>query len=53
MSAIGRVRQAITGSISDSVPTYKCCGCGSHFELQYHVCPLCGSFSVERSEWDC
>ena len=26
---------------------YHCKGCGTGFEVQYHVCPECGGFSVE------
>jgi rubredoxin len=27
--------------------SYVCRGCGTGFDLQYHVCPDCGSFSVD------
>jgi hypothetical protein len=26
---------------------YVCRGCESLFDVQYHVCPVCGGFSVE------
>ena len=26
---------------------YACRGCGETYEVQYHVCPECGGFSVE------
>ncbi|SDX57049.1 hypothetical protein [Halobellus clavatus] len=26
---------------------YACLGCGATYEVQYHVCPECGGFSVE------
>jgi rubrerythrin len=29
------------------VDAYVCQGCGTGFDLQYHVCPACGSFSVD------
>ncbi|SFR47340.1 hypothetical protein [Halogeometricum limi] len=27
---------------------YVCRGCGSAYDVQYHVCPDCGGFSVDR-----
>ena len=27
---------------------YVCRGCGTAYDVQYHVCPECGGFSVER-----
>ncbi|QIB72787.1 hypothetical protein GL213_11685 [Halogeometricum borinquense] len=27
---------------------YVCRGCGTAYDVQYHVCPDCGGFSVER-----
>ena len=26
---------------------YRCKGCSTGFDVQYHVCPECGGFSVE------
>jgi hypothetical protein len=28
---------------------YRCRGCRTGFDVQYHVCPECGSFSVESA----
>lgn len=39
------------GSDSGAEAWYECFGCGQRFELQYHSCPDCGSFRVERTEW--
>lgn len=30
---------------------YRCRRCGMQFELQHHVCPECGSYTVERDAW--
>ena len=29
---------------------YVCRGCGEAFTLEYHVCPECGGYSVERTQ---
>lgn len=30
---------------------YRCLRCRASFELQHHVCPECGSYTVERDLW--
>lgn len=30
---------------------YECEGCLERFEIQYHSCPECGSYRVNRSSW--
>lgn len=30
---------------------YRCQRCGTPFELQHHVCPECGSYTVDRDAW--
>ncbi|RLM59617.1 hypothetical protein DVK02_02440 [Halobellus sp. Atlit-31R] len=32
---------------TDRTAPYACLGCGATYEVQYHVCPECGGFSVE------
>ncbi|MFC6871811.1 hypothetical protein [Halobellus marinus] len=32
---------------SGGTTPYACQGCGATFEVQYHVCPECGGYSVE------
>ena len=39
-------REARAGA--DRTAQYRCLGCESVYEVQYHVCPECGGFSVER-----
>jgi rRNA maturation endonuclease Nob1 len=34
----------------DSSRPYVCEGCGTSFDVQYHVCPECGGYSVEHCE---
>jgi len=33
--------------MTESAP-YACKGCGTAFDVQYHVCPECGGYSVEH-----
>jgi rRNA maturation endonuclease Nob1 len=30
---------------------YVCLACETAFEVQYHKCPVCGSFDVRCSRW--
>jgi len=32
-------------------PSYVCIACETAFEVQYHDCPVCGSFDVRCSKW--
>ena len=40
----------LQGLLSNEDPTepYLCPSCGARFELQYHVCPECGGYSIQR-----
>jgi rRNA maturation endonuclease Nob1 len=42
------VRRAIGLDLPPERP-YACPGCESRFELQHHVCPVCGGYSMERA----
>ena len=44
--AFGRLKR-IAG-LSKRRSPYVCRGCEATFNVQYHVCPECGSYSVER-----
>lgn len=46
MNAITRLLGA------ESRGDYKCRGCGSAFDVQYHVCPVCRGFSVDSVSFD-
>ena len=50
MNLTGRLKHCISGS-SEGEP-YMCGNCGSEFDIQYHVCPECGGFNVERQHWE-
>ena len=36
----------------DEEPHYVCGDCGKPLAVQYHSCPECGSFNVDRNGWD-
>ncbi len=31
---------------------FECTGCGNRYALQYFSCPDCGSYDVDRVEWE-
>jgi rubrerythrin len=40
------------GDGQDERQPYVCRGCETPFDVQYHVCPVCGGFSVEPVPWE-
>jgi rRNA maturation endonuclease Nob1 len=46
--ALTALRRAI-GLDHPAEPPYTCRSCESRFDLQHHVCPVCGGFSIERT----
>ncbi len=36
----------------DDDPVYECQRCDSQFEVEYYICPDCGSYRVERTDWE-
>jgi lipopolysaccharide biosynthesis regulator YciM len=46
---LGRLKR-LAGLTAPETPPYRCHGCETGFEVQYHVCPDCGSYTVERAE---
>jgi rRNA maturation endonuclease Nob1 len=51
MSTLSRVRAAFTTSTEDERHPYECTNCGAQFALQRQVCPECGGYSLDRTEW--
>jgi len=35
----------------DAPPEYACRSCDTGYDVQHHVCPSCGGYSVERVDW--
>lgn len=49
MGTLDRVLDAF--SEDDTRPEYACLACETGYDIQYHVCPECGGYSVERLDW--
>jgi rRNA maturation endonuclease Nob1 len=32
-------------------PEFACLTCDASYDVQHHVCPRCGGYSVERNDW--
>jgi rRNA maturation endonuclease Nob1 len=45
--ALARVGPRDSATEAREADPYVCRGCGVTHEVQYHVCPECGGFSVE------
>ena len=50
MSALTRLRTVFAAGNQEKAP-YECLGCGTCFTMQRQVCPECGSYSIERTDW--
>ena len=48
MRVIGRIRSAFADGASGD---YRCQDCGTEFELDRQVCPVCGGYRIESVEW--
>ncbi|WP_435347717.1 hypothetical protein [Haloarchaeobius sp. HRN-SO-5] len=44
-----RLRAAVLTETEGS--EYVCRSCESGYDVQHHICPDCGSYSVERLDW--
>ncbi|WP_435319413.1 hypothetical protein [Haloarchaeobius sp. TZWSO28] len=54
MSPFDRVRRGLRtrlGLTGEDAESYVCRACETDFPIQHHVCPECGSYSVERLDW--
>lgn len=47
VTTIARLLDTNTG---EELP-YECKGCLERYEIQYHSCPECGSYQVDRTVW--
>lgn len=49
---ISSVKQYVSATRSPPPPSpYECQGCGARFAAQRQVCPACGSYTIERTDW--
>lgn len=51
MGAIDRLKRILDADGGDQ-GDYECRRCGVRFQVRYFTCPSCGSYSVERTEWE-
>lgn len=44
------ILEGVADRIREEAPErpYECEQCDARFEVEYHVCPECGSFSIDR-----
>jgi len=38
-------------SVEDVPHEYVCLACETEYDVQHHVCPECGGYSIERTDW--
>ena len=50
MSVVGAMLAVLSVRDSRARP-YEYQQCGNAFTVQYHSCPECGGYSIERGEW--
>jgi rRNA maturation endonuclease Nob1 len=48
---IGALKQHVSPMRSAAPSPYECQGCGARFDSQRQVCPACGSYTIERTDW--
>ncbi len=53
MNIMTALKEEFTNTTPTEKSPYECGSCEMRFELQRHVCPQCGSYSIERTEWPC
>jgi len=53
MGPLTAVKRRLRGVVStrETGEEYTCQSCDARFDVQYHTCPDCGSYSVERLDW--
>jgi hypothetical protein len=50
MGVLERAKRA-SGLSSPKALPYVCLGCETRFTVQYHACPVCGTYDVRRAKW--
>jgi len=50
MGVLDRAKRA-TGLSSQETLPYMCLNCETQFDVQYHTCPVCGTYDVRRAKW--
>jgi rRNA maturation endonuclease Nob1 len=50
MGVLDRAKRASGLSSSEPLP-YMCLECETQFDVQYHTCPVCGTYDIRRAKW--
>jgi len=50
MGVVRKLLAVVGGGDADHGP-YECQQCGAQFHQQYHSCPHCNTYRVERTDW--
>jgi hypothetical protein len=53
MDIVTTLRQQLSITRSTGPAPYACQACCTRFDAQRQVCPACGSYTIERTEWPC
>jgi rRNA maturation endonuclease Nob1 len=48
---IGALKQYVSPTRSSDPSPYECQVCGARFDTQRQVCPACGGYTIERTDW--
>jgi rRNA maturation endonuclease Nob1 len=48
---IAAVKQYVAPTRSPAPSPYACQTCGARFDSQRQVCPACGGYTIERTDW--
>ena len=51
MSTLTQLRAVFTSNDQEDSYPYECLGCEACFIAQRQVCPECGGYSIERTDW--
>jgi rRNA maturation endonuclease Nob1 len=48
---IAVLKQYVSPTRSPAPSPYECQTCGARFNTQRQVCPACGGYTIERTDW--
>jgi rRNA maturation endonuclease Nob1 len=53
MGILTTLKQYLPVTRSPRPSPYECQACCARFDAQRQVCPTCGSYTIERTDWPC
>lgn len=51
MDILTTLKQHLPATHAPASFPYECYGCSTRFPSQRQVCPVCGSYTIERTDW--